>query len=61
MTHSPELWLVRHGESTFNAEGRYAGWSGPPLTPAGEAMARALIPRLTRLVKINWPRREILP
>jgi broad specificity phosphatase PhoE len=41
-----ELWLVRHGESTFNAEGRYAGWSDPPLTPAGEAMARALAPRL---------------
>jgi probable phosphoglycerate mutase len=41
-----ELWLVRHGESTFNAEGRYAGWSNPPLTPAGEAMAQALLPRL---------------
>lgn len=41
-----ELWLVRHGESTFNAEGRYAGWSDPPLTPAGEAMAQALFPRL---------------
>jgi probable phosphoglycerate mutase len=41
-----ELWLVRHGESTFNAEGRYAGWSDPTLTPAGEAMAQALSPRL---------------
>jgi len=41
-----ELWLVRHGESTFNAEGRYAGWSDPHLTPAGEAMARALSTRL---------------
>jgi 2,3-bisphosphoglycerate-dependent phosphoglycerate mutase len=41
-----ELWLVRHGESTFNAEGRYAGWSNPSLTPAGEAMAQALLPRL---------------
>ena len=41
-----ELWLVRHGESTFNAEGRYAGWSDPPLTPAGEAMAQALLPCL---------------
>jgi broad specificity phosphatase PhoE len=40
-----ELWLVRHGESTFNEEGRYAGWSDPPLTPAGEAMARELAPR----------------
>lgn len=41
-----ELWLVRHGESTFNAEGRYAGWSDPPLTLVGEAMARALRPQL---------------
>ena len=46
MPHVLELWLVRHGESTFNAEGRYAGWSDPPLTPAGEAMAQALSPRL---------------
>lgn len=47
MTDSVELWLVRHGESTFNAEGRYAGWSDPPLTEAGEAMARALQPILS--------------
>lgn len=47
MTDSVELWLVRHGESTFNAEGRYAGWSDPPLTEAGEAMARALEPVLS--------------
>jgi probable phosphoglycerate mutase len=44
-----ELWLVRHGESTFNAEGRYAGWSDPALTEAGEAMARALRPRLAEV------------
>lgn len=49
MTQDLELWLVRHGESTFNAEGRYAGWSDPPLTPAGEAMALALAPRLARV------------
>ncbi|HEY5284006.1 MAG TPA: histidine phosphatase family protein [Polyangia bacterium] len=46
MPHVLELWLVRHGESTFNAEGRFAGWSDPPLTPAGETMARELFPRL---------------
>ena len=44
-----ELWLVRHGESTFNAEGRYAGWSDPLLTPAGEAMAQALSSRLASI------------
>ena len=42
VTPSLELWLVRHGESTYNAEGRYAGWSDPPLTEKGEGMARAL-------------------
>ena len=46
MTRSLELWLVRHGESTYNAEGRYAGWSDPDLTEAGVAMASALAPRL---------------
>ncbi|MBK8800667.1 MAG: histidine phosphatase family protein [Fibrobacteres bacterium] len=46
MNQSLELWLVRHGESTYNAEGRYAGWSDPPLTEAGTAMAAALAPRL---------------
>lgn len=46
MTQSLELWLVRHGESTYNAEGRYAGWSDPDLTEAGAAMAAALEPRL---------------
>lgn len=47
MSGPVELWLVRHGESTFNAEGRYAGWSDPSLTEAGEAMARALRLRLS--------------
>lgn len=37
---------MRHGESTYNAEGRYAGWSDPDLTEAGVAMASALAPRL---------------
>lgn len=46
MSRSVELWLVRHGESTYNAEGRYAGWSDPVLTEAGEAMAGALKERL---------------
>lgn len=44
-----ELWLVRHGESTFNAQGRYAGWSDPPLTAEGEAMAASLKPRLEKI------------
>jgi hypothetical protein len=35
MPHVLELWLVRHGESTFNAEGRFAGWSDPPAHASG--------------------------
>jgi broad specificity phosphatase PhoE len=36
-----DLLLVRHGESEWNAVGRWQGWADPPLTPAGEAQARA--------------------
>ena len=41
-----EVWLVRHGETTWNAEHRICGWFDAPLTPRGQAMARALRPRL---------------
>ena len=34
--------LVRHGQSTANAEGRLLGRTDSPLTPAGEAQARAV-------------------
>jgi probable phosphoglycerate mutase len=37
-----ELWLVRHGETLWNREGRLLGWTDLPLTPEGEAQARAL-------------------
>ncbi|AEV15199.1 Alpha-ribazole-5'-phosphate phosphatase [Thermus sp. CCB_US3_UF1] len=37
-----ELWLVRHGETLWNREGRLLGWTDLPLTPLGEAQARAL-------------------
>lgn len=33
------LLLVRHGQSTWNAEGRWQGWSDPPLSPLGESQA----------------------
>jgi broad specificity phosphatase PhoE len=32
--------LVRHGESTWNAEGRWQGRADPPLSPDGERQAR---------------------
>ena len=37
-----ELWLVRHGETLWNREGRLLGWTDLPLTPLGEAQAKAL-------------------
>src|SRR5512141_227894 len=35
------LLLLRHGESTWNAEHRWQGWLDPPLSPKGEAQAAA--------------------
>lgn len=35
------LFLVRHGESTWNADGRWQGQADPPLTDLGERQARA--------------------
>ena len=35
------LVLLRHGESTWNAENLFTGWTDVPLSAAGEAEARA--------------------
>ena len=40
------LILLRHGETTWNVEGRYQGHLDSPLTPRGESQARALARRL---------------
>lgn len=37
-----ELFLVRHGETEWNATGRFCGHSDPPLTQRGRAQAAAL-------------------
>jgi broad specificity phosphatase PhoE len=42
MLATDRLFLVRHGESTYNAEGRLQGQADPPLTPRGRAEAEAL-------------------
>ena len=34
------IYLIRHGETTLNAENRLRGWSNPPLNPAGKEDAR---------------------
>lgn len=38
--------LVRHAQSEWNATGRWQGHADPPLTPRGEAQARALGERM---------------
>ena len=35
------LLVVRHAESVWNLDGRWQGHANPPLSPAGEAQARA--------------------
>jgi len=42
------LLFVRHGESTWNVEGRFQGRQDPPLSPLGEMQARAVAERLAR-------------
>jgi 2,3-bisphosphoglycerate-dependent phosphoglycerate mutase len=37
-----ECWLVRHGESTWNAVGRFQGGLDAPLSARGQAQAAAL-------------------
>ncbi len=41
-----ELWLVRHGETTWNAEGRWQGQTDVPLSELGRAQAHRLAERL---------------
>ena len=36
-----KLVLIRHGESTWNLENRFTGWTDVPLTPTGVAQAQA--------------------
>lgn len=40
------ILLARHGETPWNAEGRYQGQEDIPLSPVGEAQARSLGERL---------------
>jgi broad specificity phosphatase PhoE len=43
------LILLRHGDSTWNAQGRMQGTADPPLSAAGRAAAEALAPLVARL------------
>ena len=43
------LLLVRHGESTWNAESRWQGAADPPLSDLGERQAIAAVPAVAAL------------
>lgn len=43
------VWLVRHGETAANAEGRVQGTLDPPLNDRGRGQARALADRVAAL------------
>ena len=44
-----KILLARHGETPWNAEGRYQGQEDIPLSPVGEIQARALGERLAEV------------
>ncbi len=46
---SLRLWLIRHGESTWNAIGRVQGWADPPLSELGEWQADQVAQRLANV------------
>lgn len=45
---SPQLWLIRHGETAWSLSGAHTGRTDLPLTPEGERKATALRPKLSR-------------
>jgi phosphoserine phosphatase len=47
-----QLLLIRHGESTWNAEGRIGGQADPPLSELGRRQAAALGHRLSKLAAL---------
>jgi probable phosphoglycerate mutase len=49
MSGLPTVYLVRHGETEWSKSGRHTGRTDLPLTPHGEATARALAERLARI------------
>lgn len=53
--HSP-IYLVRHGETVWNVEGRLQGWQDSPLTSRGMAQAHTAGRRLADSTTIRSPR-----
>jgi broad specificity phosphatase PhoE len=52
---SKYIWLVRHGESQGNLEGRIQGWSDYPLTELGRQQAARLAQHLVQLMDPHSP------
>ncbi len=42
MAHTPRIYLARHGQTAYNAEGRFQGQGPVPLDATGRAQAAAL-------------------
>lgn len=58
-----ELWILRHGETTWSASGRHTSITDLPLTKAGEQQAVALRPMIdsvTPALVMSSPRRRAL-
>lgn len=53
--NSPMIYLVRHGETVWNREGRQQGHLDSPLTPKGIAQARAAGQLLRHLLPAGDP------
>jgi broad specificity phosphatase PhoE len=47
-SESRRLLVVRHGQSVWNADGRWQGQADTPLSPLGREQAREAAPRLAR-------------
>jgi len=47
----PKIYLLRHGETLWNAEGRYQGQLNSPLTQKGEEQAKANGEKLLKYLK----------
>ncbi len=47
----PKIYLIRHGETVWNSEGRYQGQLNSPLTKKGEEQAKANGEKLLKYLK----------
>jgi probable phosphoglycerate mutase len=50
---STDLLLVRHAQSTWNADGRWQGWADPPLSELGVEQAQAAAAVLSTIGRID--------